>query len=176
MARSEASSADAPADSAPLFEIDRYFIKPKSGPDLFVGVEGNSELDGALVKEGALVATDDSQEFYLIAVKHDTWRVAMSANSAGCLESAEGQPPTTPIRMWTCQDDYAWQQWVITPEPGSPNTYRLKNRGNGLYLAQPTAVAAEGLTLQVSPQADSDAQRWVIIPTMPTTPTMPTMP
>ena len=152
-----------------LFDPNKlYFIKPKNGsPGIAMDVDQNSQTNGTRVKQWTFNATDAAVQFYILDNGNNTWRIAMKDNKNQCVDNPANQAVDgTKLQMWQCMNNDVWQQWVITPDASGANTFQLKNVGSNLYLDQPASMATIDLTLQVYTQNGTNAQKWIITPTM----------
>jgi hypothetical protein len=145
-----------------------YFIKPKNGsPGIAMDVDLDSQSNGARVKQWTFSATDNAEQFAILDNGNNTWRIAMKDNRNQCVDNPANQVvDSTKLQMWQCLNNDIWQQWVITPDPSGASTFQLKNVGSNLYLDQPGSSTNIDLTLQVYTQNGTNAQKWIITPTM----------
>jgi Ricin-type beta-trefoil lectin domain-like len=152
-----------------LFDPNKlYFIKPKNGsPGIAMDVDLNSQTNGARVKQWTFSATDNAEQFYILDNGNNTWRIAMKDNKNQCVDNPANQVVDgTKLQMWQCMNNDVWQQWTITPDASGANTFQLRNMGSMLYLDQPGSSMNIDLTLQVYTQNGTNAQKWIITPTM----------
>jgi len=145
-----------------------YFIKPKNGsPGIAMDVDLNSQANGARVKQWTFSAGDNAEQFYILDNGNMTWHIAMKDNKNQCVDNPANQTVDgTKLQMWQCMANDVWQQWVITADASGASTFQLKNVGSNLYLDQPGSSTAIDLTLQVYTSNGTNAQKWIITPTM----------
>lgn len=145
-----------------------YFIKPTNGsPGIAMDVDQNSQTNGARVKQWTFSAGDNAEQFHILDNGNKTWRVAMKDNQNQCLDNPGNQTTDgTKLQMWQCMSNDVWQEWDIVPDASAANTFQLKNVGSNLLLDEPASMTTIDLTLQVYTQNGTNAQKWIITPTM----------